>query len=630
MATNLQNQERLPENLKTQLALAVRSIQWSYAIFWSISERQPGVLKWGDGYYNGDIKTRKTIQSIELNEDELGLQRSEQLRELYESLSIGEASPQARRPSAALSPEDLTDTEWYYLVCMSFVFDIGQGLPGTTLANGHPIWLCNAHSADSKVFSRSLLAKSASIQTVVCFPFMRGVVELGVTEQVLEDPSLIHHIKTSFLEIPYAVAAKNSSARSDKELVCATFNRETLDTKPIPVIGCGELDITSPTRNSNDQPAADSIMVEGLQGGASQVQSRQFMYDDFSTSVHHSLNSSDCISQTIVDPVRAVPILKNGKVIDQNLLDVQDCNHTKLTPLDLQSDDFHYQSVLSCLFKTSNALILGPNVQNCHQESSFVSWKKAGLVLTHKLKSETQQKVLKKILLEVPRMHADGLLDSPEYNSNKVAVGTPEADENGASHVLSERKQKEKLNKRFMILKSIVPSISKVDKVSILDDTIEYLQELERKVEELGSSRELLEVLTKRKPQDTAERTSDNYGSNKIGNGKNSLTNKRKAPGIDEMEPDVNHNVSKDGSADNITVSMNKEDVLIEIKCLWKEGILLEIMDVASHFHLDSHSVQSSTMDGILSLTIKSKHKGLNAVSTGTIKQALRRVAGKC
>ncbi|KAJ6962413.1 transcription factor GLABRA 3-like isoform X2 [Populus alba x Populus x berolinensis] len=574
MTTKLHNQERLPGNLKKQLALAVRSIQWSYAIFWSISARQPGVLEWGDGYYNGDIKTRKTIQSIELDEDELGLQRSEQLRELYESLSVGEASPQARRPSAALSPEDLTDTEWYYLVCMSFIFDIGQGLPGTTLASGHPTWLCNAHSADSKVFSRSLLAKSASIQTVVCFQFMRGVIELGVTEQVLEDPSLINHIKTSFLEIPYAVAAKNSSARSDKELACATFNRETLDTKPIPVIGCGELDITSPNRNSNDQPAADSIMVEGLNGGASQMQSLQFMDDDHS--VHHSLNSSDCISQTIVDPVKVVPILKNVK------------------------------------------------------ESSFVSWKKAGSVHPHKLKSGTRQKVLKKILLEVPRMHVDGLLDSPEYNSNKVVVGRPEADENGASHALSERKQREKLNKRFMILKSIVPSISKVDKVSILDETIEYLQELERKVEELGSNRELLEVLTKRKPQDTAERTSDNYGSNKIGNGKHSLTNKRKAPDIDEMEPDINHNVSKDGSAESITVSVNKEDVLIEIKCLWREGILLEIMDVASHLHLDSHSVQSSTMDGILSLTIKSKHKGLNAASIGTIKQALRRVAGKC
>ncbi|XP_073264029.1 transcription factor GLABRA 3 isoform X3 [Populus alba] len=609
MENELRNQERLPDNLKKQLALAVRSIQWSYAIFWSNPTGQSGVLEWADGYYNGDIKTRKAVQSIELNADELGLQRSEQLRELYESLSAGEANPQARRPSAALSPEDLTDTEWYYLVCMSFVFDSGQGLPGTTLANGHPTWLCNAPSADSKIFSRSLLAKSASIQ-------------------VLEDPSLIQHIKTSFLEIPYTVTANHSSAKSDKELACATFNREIHDTKPVLVIRCGELDTVSPDDNSNDQAATDSIMVEGLNGGASQVQSWQFMDDDFSNRVHHPLNSSDCVSQTIVDPVMLVPFLKDGKVNGQSLQDIQDCNHKKLTALNLQSDDLHYQSVLSCLLKTSHPLILGPNVRNCHQEPSFVSWKKAGLMHSQNLESGTPQKILKKILFEVPRMHVDGLLDSPEYSSDKVVGGRPEADEIGASQVLSERRRREKLNKRFMILKSIVPSISKVDKVSILDDTIQYLQELERKVEELECRRELLEAITKRKPQDTVERTSDNCGSNKIGNGKNSSTNKRKAPDIDEMEPDTNHNKSKDGSADHITVSMNKGDVVIEIKCLWREGILLEILDAASQLHLDSHSVQSSIMDGILSLTIKSKHKGLNAPSVGTIKHALQIVAG--
>lgn len=84
-------------------------------------------MKWGDGYYNGDIKTRKTVQAEELNSDQLGLQRSEQLRELYTSLSAGETNPQAKRPTAALSPEDLTDAEWYYLVCMSFAFNVGQG-----------------------------------------------------------------------------------------------------------------------------------------------------------------------------------------------------------------------------------------------------------------------------------------------------------------------------------------------------------------------------------------------------------------------------------------------------------------------------------------------------------------------
>lgn len=85
------------------------------------------MLEWSEGYYNGDIKTRKTVQAVELNADQIGLQRSEQLRALFESLSAGEASPQARRPSAALSPEDLSETEWYYLVCMSFVFHTGQG-----------------------------------------------------------------------------------------------------------------------------------------------------------------------------------------------------------------------------------------------------------------------------------------------------------------------------------------------------------------------------------------------------------------------------------------------------------------------------------------------------------------------
>ena len=87
------------------------------------------VLEWREGYYNGDIKTRKTVQAMELEmkADKIGLQRSEQLKELYKFLLAGEADhPQTKRPSVALAPEDLSDLEWYYLVCMSFVFNHNQ------------------------------------------------------------------------------------------------------------------------------------------------------------------------------------------------------------------------------------------------------------------------------------------------------------------------------------------------------------------------------------------------------------------------------------------------------------------------------------------------------------------------
>lgn len=48
MSAGVQNQGTIREHLKEQLALAVRNIQWSYAIFWSTSAAPPG-------YTNGHI-----------------------------------------------------------------------------------------------------------------------------------------------------------------------------------------------------------------------------------------------------------------------------------------------------------------------------------------------------------------------------------------------------------------------------------------------------------------------------------------------------------------------------------------------------------------------------------------------
>ncbi|RZS18866.1 hypothetical protein BHM03_00051193, partial [Ensete ventricosum] len=112
--------------LQQALQAAVQSVHWTYSLFWQVCPQQ-GTLVWGDGYYNGGIKTRKTVQPVEVSTEEASLQRSQQLRELFESLSSGEANLPARRPCAALSPEDLTEAEWFYLMCISFSFPPGVG-----------------------------------------------------------------------------------------------------------------------------------------------------------------------------------------------------------------------------------------------------------------------------------------------------------------------------------------------------------------------------------------------------------------------------------------------------------------------------------------------------------------------
>ncbi|KAI4325898.1 hypothetical protein MLD38_031262 [Melastoma candidum] len=123
-----------------------------------------------------------------------------------------------------------------------------------------------------------------------------------------------------------------------------------------------------------------------------------------------------------------------------------------------------------------------------------------------------------------------------------------------------------------------------MDKASILDDTILYLKELEARVEELESSMEATEL--------EARSQSKGLGS------------------------EVKINI-KDG------------EVLIEIKCPYREYMLVGILKAINNLQLDAWLVQSSNLDGILSLTLSSKFRGVAVSSVGMIEQALWKVTGK-
>ncbi|XP_023006584.1 transcription factor MYC2-like [Cucurbita maxima] len=57
--------------------------------------------------------------------------------------------------------------------------------------------------------------------------------------------------------------------------------------------------------------------------------------------------------------------------------------------------------------------------------------------------------------------------------------------ENATNHVEAERQRREKLNKRFYALRSVVPNVSRMDKASLLWDAVSYINALKGKVEEM-------------------------------------------------------------------------------------------------------------------------------------------------
>ncbi|XVF80066.1 hypothetical protein PTKIN_Ptkin15bG0040800 [Pterospermum kingtungense] len=638
MADVVINQAGVPDNFRKQLAVTVRSIQWSYAIFWSLSVTQPGVLEWGDGYYNGDIKTRKTVQEVELKADKIGLQRSEQLKQLYESLLEGETD-QTKRPCAALSPEDLSDAEWYYLVCMSFVFNPGQGLPGRALANGETIWLCNAQNADSKIFSRSLLAK-----TVLCFPYLGGVIELGVTELVPEDPNLVQHIKACLLDFSKPVCSEKSSSaphNADDDIgpVCAKVDHEMVDLLDLENLyspteeikfdqeNFNELheninedfNIGSPNECSNgceqNLTMEDSFMLEDVSGVASRVQSWHFMDDDFSIQEKAAISSP-----------------KQASVSYSHFKEPQESNRTKLSSLEPEGgDDLHYKKTLSAVLGTPNWLIQSQSLHTCGYESSFTSWKKGGLPNFHR-SPRVQQNIFRKILFAVPLMHGSSSLMSQEQNGGKHCLGKLEkVDDHDRGCILPEKRSEEE---KFLVLRSMVPSISEIDKASILNDTIKYLKDLEARVEELESCMDSVdfEARPRRNSLDVVEQTSGNYENrSKVDNAKKSWINKRKAYDIDENHEtgsELDRVIPKDGLiTSDVKVSIKDQEVIIEIRSPSREFLLMDVMDAANNLHLDVHTVQSSTLGGFVIVTMKSKFRGSAIAPAGMIKQALQRVA---
>ncbi|KNA10811.1 hypothetical protein SOVF_140850 [Spinacia oleracea] len=64
----------------------------------------------------------------------------------------------------------------------------------------------------------------------------------------------------------------------------------------------------------------------------------------------------------------------------------------------------------------------------------------------------------------------------------------------GVNHVEAERQRREKMNSRFYALRSVVPTVTRMDKASLLADAVDYINELMDKINNLESQLRVVKV----------------------------------------------------------------------------------------------------------------------------------------
>ncbi|XP_061340053.1 transcription factor bHLH18-like [Gastrolobium bilobum] len=148
-------------------------------------------------------------------------------------------------------------------------------------------------------------------------------------------------------------------------------------------------------------------------------------------------------------------------------------------------------------------------------------------------------------------------LKSQKPEPKQGAIKRARSSSQTTDHIMAERKRRQELTERFIALSATIPSLNKTDKASVLRAAIDYVKQLQERVEELeiqdNNKRGVESVIFIKKPDIRGNEDNNNYSETSTSDYCNIL-------------PEIEARI------------LGKE-VLIEIHCEKENGIELKILD---------------------------------------------------
>ncbi|KAF7829228.1 transcription factor MYC2-like [Senna tora] len=569
------NQDTLQQRLQALIEGAPEC--WTYAIFWQSSSDYSGasVLGWGDGYYKGEEdkgKSKAKTLSSAAEQDH----RKKVLRELNSLISGSSA------PSDDAVDEEVTDTEWFFLISMTQSFVNGDGLPGQAFYTSTPVWLTGGERLSSCSCERARQGLGFGLRTLVCIPSANGVVELGSTELIFQNSDLMNKVKVLFNfsnpeanswplttdqgeNDPSSLWINDPSTgieiRDSANTTLPSSNTIHTSTKPMQFDTPGSSTLTEaapsvvhiPNNHYTHQPQQSQQQNQGFFTRELNFSEYGFEANSLKNGNSHSLKPESGEILNFGESKRS-SYSGNGNFFSGQSPFAAEDHKKRRSPTSRGSND---EGMLSF---TSGVILPSSNIKSSAGGDSDHSDLEASVV-----KEADSSRVVE-----------------PEKRPRKRGRKPANGREEPLNHVEAERQRREKLNQRFYALRAVVPNVSKMDKASLLGDAISYINELKSKLQNLESNKEDLQ-----KQLDSVKKELEVVVSNK-----------------DSRAPPSDKEHKSNGSGKLIDLDIDVKiigwDAMIRIQCSKKNHPAARLMAALMELDLDVHHASVSVVNDLM------------------------------